>query len=70
MHVHIACYCLHVNMPGSSGPRPNINSGDMYDENTQCWEKGRHKRIAVKKVPLGARLLSYLGVFNCYPPKR
>lgn len=41
----------------------------MYDENKQCWEKGRHKRIVVKKVPLGARLLSYLGVFNCYPPK-
>ena len=59
---------LFVNIPASSGHRPN--SRDMYDEDKQCWEKGRHKRIVVQKVPLGARLLSYLGVFNCYPPKR
>ena len=40
------------------------------ETHTRCWEAGRHRKVIWKKVPLGAWLLSYLGVFNCYSSKR
>ena len=44
---------------------------DVHEKNeTGCWEPKRHRKVIWKKVPLGAWLLSYLGVFNCYSSKR
>ena len=36
----------------------------------QHWDPDRHSKIMPKKIPLGAWVLSYFGVFNLLPAKR
>uniref|UniRef100_A0A1X7TVC1 Major facilitator superfamily (MFS) profile domain-containing protein n=1 Tax=Amphimedon queenslandica TaxID=400682 RepID=A0A1X7TVC1_AMPQE len=39
------------------------------DSSVVLCERGRHRKVKWKKVPLGAWILSYLGIFNILPAK-
>ena len=47
-----------------------MNCEDSSNQSPVICDRGRHHKVKWKKVPVGAWVLSYLGIFNLLPAKR